>query len=438
MQAILLAAGESSRFWPLEGRHKSLFRIMGKSLILRTIGSISLAGIKDIIVVHRQPNIEKSITSPSGVSLRFVLQPEPKGMGDAILCAKELISGSFFVVTPYHFNAGRLIEKMLAAGKTQDIVLAGKKTATPEIYGIFRLAGTKAVGVVEKPAKGRAPSDIRVVGIYLLSKEFILRLEAENSARYVQSPKVIERIENQSHMHKDFHYSFESALGAELKEKPAELIITDDFQPSIKYPWDLFSIERRLMEESLKKSSFSGAIIDKTAKIQGNVFIGKGTKVLENAVIKGPCYIGENCVIGNNALLRDCVDVGDSVIIGANTEAARSIICSGTHIHSGFIGDSIIGENCRIGAGILTANTRADRKEIYSVVKGEKIATGLKSFGTVIGSGTKTGIGVKIMPGMLIGSNCIIGPGTVVSGNVDSDSRYYSEFKGVVKKKITR
>lgn len=416
MQAILLAAGESSRFWPLgEGGHKSLFKVMGKSLIMRTIESISAAGIKEIIIIHSQTSPQRLLPIlPKGVSLKFVLQPEPKGMGDAILCAKKFISGNFFVVTPYHFNAGHLIKKMQAAGKKSNIVLAGKKTATPEIYGIFRLAGKKAAGVVEKPSKISAPSDIRVVGVYLLSKEFLSRLENENNA----------------------HYAFESALEKELEENPAELIITEDFQPSIKYPWDLFSIERQLMADTIKKYSAGGAIIDATAKIQGNVFIGRGTKVLENAVIKGPCYIGENCVIGNNVLLRDCVDVGNNVIIGANTEVARSIIGEGTHIHSGFIGDSIIGESCRVGAGVLTANTRADRKEIFSIVKGEKTATGLKSFGMVMGSGTKTGIGAKTMPGILIGSNSVIGPGTIVGENVLSNSRYYSEFRGVVKKKI--
>lgn len=422
MQAIILAAGVSSRFWPLsEGKHKSMVSVLGKFLLFCTIESISSAGVKDIIIVaNPSAHIEKSLTVPSGVSLKFVFQPEARGMGDAILQAKSHISGSFFVVSPYHINAGDIIKKILEIHKKSkaETVLVGKKTENPQIYGIFRINGGKAAGIVEKPKKKDAPSDMRAVGVYLLPKQFLARLGAE----------------------KDAHYSFESALEKELKSNPAELIITEDFQPTLKYPWDVFAIEKYAMDSFFKnqKSIISKtAQIDKTAKIQGSVSIGAGTKVMENAVIRGPCHIGENCVIGNNALLRSYVDIENNVSIGANTEVARSIIGAGTHIHSGFIGDSIIAEDCRIGAGFITANTRVDRGEIFVTVKGEKTATGLKSFGVIVGRGTKIGIGVKTMPGVLIGAKCIVGPGTVVNENVESGTTYYSEFKGVVKKRAT-
>ncbi len=437
MHAIILAAGESSRFWPLsEGNHKSLVKVMGKSLLLRTIDSIAAAGIKDIIIVQNQSsNLQKQISSPAGVSLKFVSQPEAKGMGDAVLRAKEHISDSFFVIAPYHFNACDIIREILKTHKKSkaQAVVVGKKTDTPEIYGIFKISGGKPVGIVEKPKRKDAPSNIRAVGIYFLQKDFLKCLENEKIA----------------------HYSFENALESMLKTTPSELIITEDYQPTLKYPWDLFSVEKHAMEAFFSKEKAiisKDAIIDKTAKIEGKVYIGAGTKVLENAVIKGPCYIGENCTIGNNALLRNYVDVGSNAVIGANSEITRSIIGDGTHIHSGYVGDSIIAENCRIGAGIITANARIDRGEIHSTVnhlakarsfptapsaveKGEKTATGLKSLGVIIGRNTRLGIGVKTMPGILIGANCAIGPGTVVNENVESNTIYYSEFKGVVKKR---
>lgn len=420
MQALILAAGESSRFWPLsDGNHKSLARIMGQSLISRTIESISAAGVRDIIIVQSpSAGLEKAITSPSGVSLKFVLQPEPRGMGDAVLSAKKHIKGNFFVANPYHFGAGKILKEILLRHKKTDarIILVGKKTDAPERYGVFKIKDGKAAGIVEKPEKGGEPSDIRAVGMYFLPEDFLEQLSLE----------------------RDAHYSFEGALENALKASPAELIITEDWLPTLKYPWDLFPIEKNLMDGFFggKKPGIpKTAHIDRTAKIEGSVRIGAGTRVLENAVIRGPCYIGENCIIGNNALLREYVDVGDNAIMGANTEVARSIIGEGTHIHSGYVGDSIISENCKIGAGVITANTRIDRNEIYSAVKGERVGTGLKSFGAVIGRNTSLGVGVKTMPGILIGRNCTIGPGTVVNENVESGTTYYSEFKGIMKKK---
>ncbi len=420
MQAVLLAAGESSRFWPLsEGRHKSLFGIMGKPLIEWTIEAVKRAGIKDIIIVQNpSENIEKELGSGKapGVSIRYATQKEPKGMGDAIMQAERMITGPLVVLNPYHLDAEEFIREMAAMSKKTGarMVLLGKKTKTPWNYGILALDKDKVLEIVEKPERGKEPSDVRAVGVYLLPKKFL-----QYCRRAPQS-----------------HYSFEDAISLYAKEFDARAVILEKETPTLKYPWDLFGFARQAMA-GIKKKVAKTAKIEESAKIEGAVFIGENARIMENAVIKGPAYIGDNSIIGTGALIRES-GIEASAVIGANAEVARSIIGGGTHIHSGYAGDSIIVENCRIGAGFITGNVRIDRGEIYSVVKGEKAATGLKSFGTVIGRNTKIGIGVKTMPGVMIGANCTIGPGTVVKENVESDSAYYSEFRGIVKKKRER
>jgi len=175
--------------------------------------------------------------------------------------------------------------------------------------------------------------------------------------------------------------------------------------------------------------------VSKKAVIEGKVYIGKNTKVFENAVIKGPCYIGEDCVIGNNSLIRSYTNLENKVVIGANTEVKNAVFCEGSHMHSGYIGDSIIGENCRLGVGAVTANVRIDREIIKSVVKNKKFETDFKKFGCIIGDNTKTGINCSFMPGVLVGSNCIIGPNSVVMKNIEDNKLFYTEFKGITKNK---
>ena len=121
--------------------------------------------------------------------------------------------------------------------------------------------------------------------------------------------------------------------------------------------------------------------------------------------------------------------------LGANSEVTRSIIQNNVHIHSGFVGDSIIDFGVRIGAGIITANKKIDRGEINTEVKSQKTSTGLNSLGCIIGRDSKIGVGVKIMPGVLIGANTIVGPGTVVQNNISSDTKYYTIFKEIVEKR---
>lgn len=432
-QAIILSAGESSRFWPLnEGGHKSFLRIAGKPIIQWTIDSLAKSGIVSIIVVCSPAHkkwIESSIICPKGCALKMAVQDEPKGMGDAILNAKKYIAGPFFVANAAHFDAGKLAEMALKtpeAGK--QAIVFGRKTSAPWIYGILKMSGGFASGIAEKPKKGTEPSDIRAVGMYALAPGFLKLLKSV----------------------KEGHYSFEDALDSAMKEKPAKVIMLEEETPTLKYPWDLLAVSKGVLAHffaQIQKQSANPAVllsiaptaqIDPSAKITGCAYIGEGTKVLENAVIKGPCYIGNNSTIGTNAVIRDNSCIGDNAVIGANAEIARSVILDNTHMHSGFVGDSIIAEGCRIGAGFITGNVRIDRGEIQPIVNGEKMPTGLKSFGAAVGKNTRIGIGVKTMPGVLIGANCKIGPGTVVNENVASDTAYYSEFKGIVKKKKAR
>jgi bifunctional N-acetylglucosamine-1-phosphate-uridyltransferase/glucosamine-1-phosphate-acetyltransferase GlmU-like protein len=109
-------------------------------------------------------------------------------------------------------------------------------------------------------------------------------------------------------------------------------------------------------------------------------------------------------------------------MIGAFCEVARSIFQEGSTTHSGYFGDSIIGQDTKIGAGTITSNVRLDRGEIFSEIKGERINTGLKSFGAVIGRGTLIGTKVNIMPGKFIGSNCIIFPNSLVKENIKDNT----------------
>ncbi|MDO8663346.1 MAG: sugar phosphate nucleotidyltransferase [Candidatus Wildermuthbacteria bacterium] len=400
MQAVILAAGESSRFWPLNTKHKSLIKIMGKPLIYWTIEGLKKSGIKDIIVIQNPKKIvEKELKNYNlGIDIKYVVQQEPKGMGNAVNMAQKLISGPFFLLHAHKINAGDYVKPMMEKlGKTKKgLVFLGFKTDQPWLYGILKIEGGKIKELVEKPERGKEPSNIMVAGVYLLPANFF------DYCKRVQ----------------ECQYSFEDALNLFVKENGAKVVMGEKELTSLKYPWHLFEINKYLMDKDLKKNE---------------VCLGKNVKIFENAVIKGPCYIGDNCVIGNNSLIREYVNLENDCLVGANAEITRSIFQEDVHIHSGYFGDSILGKGCRVGAGTVTANVRIDRGEVKSVVKGEKIGTGLNSLGAIVGENTKIGIHCSLMPGVLIGSNCQIGPKSVVFENIEDNTAFYSEFKGVKK-----
>jgi len=414
MQAIVLAAGQSSRFWPLNKSHKSLVKIMGKPLIWYTIDGLKEAGIKKVIIVQGpKRDIEERLRGCDfGIEIEYVIQSEPKGMGNALLSARKLIKGSFLLLNSYHFEAGEIskeaLKKTPLKEKSIEMILFGAKTDRPWDYGIFGFNKINnflyVTSITEKPEKGRELSEYKIVGVYILPLNFFEYLGRVSEG----------------------NYSFEEAIGLYMTEnnnskpnKPNLTIanILSNETPTLKYPWDLFAINKLLMNKYLG---------DRVKK-------GENVKIFENAIIKGPCYIGDNCTIGNNSLIREYVNLENDCMIGANAEITRSIFQEDVHIHSGYFGDSVFSKGCRIGAGTITANVRIDRGSINSIVKGERINTGLKSLGVMVGENTKIGINCSLMPGKLIGSNCLIGPKTTVSENIEDNTEFYTEIKGVKK-----
>ncbi|MEK7071662.1 MAG: sugar phosphate nucleotidyltransferase [Patescibacteria group bacterium] len=388
MQVVILAAGESSRFWPLNQKHKSQIRLLGRPLIYWTIKGLAENGIKNIaIIISPGSSLEedlKPISQELDLNFSFIVQEKPLSTGNAIFLAKDFIKEPFFIVWGAEVLTGEIVGKILEKDHSR-AVLVGAETDTPWDYGIFKLEGLpagrqgeKILEIVENPKQGQEPSKIKKVGIYFLEPSFF---------DYYQK------------ISKHHEADFIEALNLYLKDKKTELLLWPEDVLSLKYPWDLFPILEYLSKD-----------------VKDKIYIGKNCQISPNCHLRGPVSIGDNCKIGNGV------------------EIKNSIIGDGTRIpHLSYIGDSIIGENCNLGAGTITANLRFDKKTIKSKVKDKLLDTGREKFGCVIGNNTQAGINVSLMPGILIGSNCQIGPASLVRENIEDNTTFYSEFKSAKK-----
>ena len=419
-QVVILAAGQSSRFWPLNHRHKSLLKIMGRPLIWYTIEGLRKAKIEEIIIIQGpEKSIEQELKNYKfqNLKIRYFVQKKPKGMGNALYQAKNLLKHNFLVLNAERVDSNELIEIInykLKVTKAKALLI-GQQTENPELYGIMKLKKDRVLEIVEKPKKQKAPSNIKVVGVYFLPVTFF------------QSYQKV----------KKEHYDFEKALSHFMKKNEVRVTLLnkkEEDTPSLKYPWHLLKVKNYLFVKFLQKKITKSAKITKKTTIKGNVYIGKNTKIFEGAVIKGPCYIGDNCVIGNNALVREYTNLENNCLVGAFAEITRSIFQQDVHTHSGYFGDSIFAKGCRIGAGTVTANVRIDKVEIKSIVKGKKIRTGLDSLGIIMGENSKIGINCSLMPGKFIGSNCTVGPSSLVMEDIEDNIALFPKFNKIIKK----
>jgi len=140
----------------------------------------------------------------------------------------------------------------------------------------------------------------------------------------------------------------------------------------------------------------------------GKNYIDDSARILEYTVIEPPCYIGKNATIGPFAHIRPYTFIGDNCHIG-KPEIKASIILDNTNIgHHSYVGDSIIGKNCNLGAGATTANLRFDKKNVKITYHGKRIDSGRKKLGAIVGDNVELGINCSIMPGVKIGFGCEI------------------------------
>lgn len=412
MQAVVLAAGRSVRFYPYNTRNKSFVRIFGKTILEHTLESIRKSGIKDILIVVSDRKFAESELSDEikgSLEITFVEQKEPQGMGDALLKAGEYIKDDFFLLHATHLDFNDFYSEMAGHNKGEILLLAKEEKDTGK-YGVLKVEGDKVLDLVEKPNEDSA--GLRAIGIYLLSKSFLESLE---------------KIPPE-------HYSLEEAISQFCETHSVYFVKTDKESISLKYPWDLLGLKNYMLQNSDPKIS-DKAQISHTAIIDESAIVEEGAKILDGAIIKGKCYIGKNTTIGSNSLIRDGSVIEESCVIGAFAEIKNTIVFKDTKIHSGFLGDSIIGENNRIAQDFSCANRRLDRKNINVKIGEKEYDSGLTFLGLIAGTNVNIGVKAASMPGVIIGNDVVIGPRTTVMKNISDNTKFYTEFKETVEKR---
>lgn len=408
IQAVILSGGAGERAFPLCTRKpKPMFEFLGKPLLQYVIENLRQVGIDDLVIVTgpEAQGIRAHCGAGEGfgTKIRYATQENPLGMANALQAAEHLLEDRFLMLNGNDIFESHLLRDVISkAGQTGgDMVLVGREMESPWKFGVFKLEDGKVTAVVEKPPMGEEPSNVVVVGVYFFSRlifDYIARTPLSN-------------------------YQLEVAYQQLIDEGNVELVPYDGVFESFKYPWDPLTINEYLMKSLITEPRVSEqAQVSDKAVIEGNVVIEEGVRVLENAVIRGPAYIGRNSVIGNNVLIWNHSSVAPDSVVGFSSEIKHSLIGKDCWIHMSYVGDSILSDNCSLGAGTITANFRFDEGEVPVKVKEERISTGTDKLGVIMGEDCKTGCNATLMPGVKVGPHSIVGPGVVLQDDLAADS----------------
>lgn len=200
---------------------------------------------------------------------------------------------------------------------------------------------------------------------------------------------------------------------------PKGLIFADELFAGCEHVWDLIpKISQFLAGQKLGTCAVKvpdGAFIIKPEL----VLIMPGVVIEPGAYIEGPCIIGEESVIRHGAYIRGNVITGKRVVIGHATEVKNALFFDDAKAaHFAYVGDSVLGSEVNLGAGVKLANLKLNRGSISLYHDGERVNTGLKKFGACLGDGAQLGCNAVANPGTLFGRGASCYPCVTVSGFV--------------------
>ncbi|MBI2464467.1 NTP transferase domain-containing protein [Candidatus Peregrinibacteria bacterium] len=444
---------------------KNFLEFLGKPLIEHQCNALKNAGFQDFILIGGAHNLARlkafadAFCRKHHVSMSITEQKNLEtGMAGAVLSVRDFVQDEPICIVSSNDVVDESAYQLLsdaAQNKDFDSFLIGKKVSRYFPGGYMQIReNDKILGredghlagqiqkIVEKPGQGNEPSDMVNLVLHVHKK-----------------PQVLFDFLAKTQSAKDDLY--EVALDNMIQSGVKMMAVPyEGFWQAIKYPWHVFSVAKLFFEKSVRKIHFEavntkisqngsdaygnvsdssgshsiksgdknlkniladGVCIAESAIIKGDVIIEEGVRIFDGAVINGPVYLGANTIVANHALVRDSY-IGRNCVVGFSTEVARSYLGNDVWMHTNYIGDSIISDNCSFGSGAVLANLRLDEKAVSVDIQGKKVECESNKIGAIIGANVRVGVNTSIMPGVKIGSESFIASGIVVSQDIPEKS----------------
>ncbi len=196
--------------------------------------------------------------------------------------------------------------------------------------------------------------------------------------------------------------------------------IAEKLLDQVEYPWQALPlIEEFILElgPTLPNAEYK--------QIADQIWVHNTATIAETACINGPLIVGPSSEIRHAAFVRGNVLIGNDCTVGNSTELKNSVLVSHVEVpHYNYVGDSILAPYSHLGAGSITSNVKADRKNIVLTYKNKKIETGLRKFGAILGDNVEVGCNAVLNPGSIIGQNVVIYPLSMVRGIIEPNKIY--------------
>ncbi len=396
IQAVIMAAGKSTRTYPLTlTKPKPLLSIANKSILAHQLDQfVGIIQEAIIVVGYKSDMIRRHFGDIyQGITLGYVEQQEQLGTGHAAMQVRSYIYDRFLLMNGDNLYAREDIEGCLE----YQYALLGKELADPRQHGVLTVKDGLVQDLIEKPE--HPASNLANAGMYVLDKKIFSVL-----AHIPRSPRgeyeVTDAVKQLAHI-TDLHCR-----------------VVQGYWLPVGFPWSILEANDFLLEHRFEETVSAGNI-EPGVRIEGKISLGEHSLIRQGTYIQGNLYVGENCAVGPNCHITGNTSIGDNCYIGHGTAIKNSVIERGARIEPFCnIAYSVFGEHVSVGSGMVTMSAPLETKTVTSVVKGETVDSGREQFGTILSSHVKVLPHVVTYPGVKIAPDAVIPVGTVVKEDV--------------------
>ena len=205
--------------------------------------------------------------------------------------------------------------------------------------------------------------------------------------------------------------------------------IAGDYLSGFEYPWQALGGIKNLI------LTLGASLGEDYREIAPAVWVHSTASIAPTAYLGAPCIIGANTEVRHCAYIRGSALVGEGCVVGNSVELKNVILFDNVQVpHYNYVGDSILGYKSHMGAGAVTSNVKSDKTLVVVKDGAEKMETGLKKFGAMLGDFVEVGCNSVLNPGTVIGRHSNVYPTSCVRGTVPESSIW--KTGGVIVKKV--
>jgi len=332
VKGLLLAGGHGTRLRPLTSTgNKHMIPIANQPILFYGLKQLARVGVIEVGIVlgPLREGIREAVGTGESLGLKvtYIEQGPPRGLADAVRCAREFLGGEHFVMYLGDNILENGLEPFIELSRREhaDAVVGVTPVADPHRYGIVEMDGDRIVSIEEKPRNPR--SNLALVGVYVFSPKV---------------HEVIEHLPLSNRGELEITDAIRTMNSAGLRVAALRVF---GWWKDTGAPEDLLEAND-LVLNSLPPAAFvrSGKVHE-GATVSGNVALGVGSVVESGASVLGPAVIGRDARIGPGSLVGPGVAIGNQVeLVGCSVR--RTIILDGARV-VGSVGicDSLIGRN---------------------------------------------------------------------------------------------